>query len=429
MWLFYRYLSAIVAMLYSFFMLRNLFIASILLASVTWADTASYAPEGYSLIFSDDFTGTSLDNSKWSKYEYAGWNVSDWRKYNSKDDALYGYTGSKLVLEAKHGNYTSQNNYKNSGYSEAGKTDTTAGYACGAVNSSGKFSFQYGYVEVKARHDCANGVWPAIWMLSSLSGAWPVQGEIDILEHLNFDTHIHQTLHYPDTAGTGHSQQSSYPTGKRGDAHTYGMLWEEGSITMYLDGVQTAKFTPSATGQYPFDKEGNEFYLILSNQIGGSWVGNTMTPNGVNQTSADGKGTSFEIDYVKVFGSDKSTYTAQTSAEEVTAAESQSFGSGETAIEIAGGDAIVADSSNVIAVGVSEASAASANLKMTQDANQNVNVVFSGTETFSGNRDGAVMGVDADLDGTQMKVSDAASKTLRTIKNAEIAKKCSHYAS
>lgn len=60
---------------------------------------------------------------------------------------------------------------------------------------------------------------------------------------------------------------------------------------------------------------------------------------------------------ITIRGYEITTYTAQIYAESVTASETQSFVSGENTIEIAGGDAIIADPANVIAVGVSEASA------------------------------------------------------------------------
>ncbi|MFC4995794.1 hypothetical protein [Rubritalea tangerina] len=35
---------------------------------------------------------------------------------------------------------------------------------------------------------------PALWMLGE-KGQWPNNGEIDLMEHLNFDDKVYQTLH------------------------------------------------------------------------------------------------------------------------------------------------------------------------------------------------------------------------------------------
>lgn len=254
-------------------------------------------PEGYNLVFSDEFNGSSLDTSKWKKYDYVNWNnVPDWRKYNSRDDALYVFNGNSLSLKAAYGDYTSQAD-------QAGKNDT---YACAAITSQGKFSFQYGYVEVRARFDIANGMWPAIWLLSDNGATWPAGGEIDIMEHLNRDPDIHQTIHYNNSSGNRTSQTANPEYGALYGWHKFGMLWTEYCIKMYLDDKEIASFS-SNSSNWPFDDEGNEFYLILSNQIGGEWVGNTMTPEGINNTYdannelASTNGKNFSIDYVRVY--------------------------------------------------------------------------------------------------------------------------------
>lgn len=52
------------------------------------------------------------------------------------------------------------------------------------LRSAGKFSFQYGKIEVKAQLPKGDWIWPAIWMLPAdeAYGGWPASGEIDIME-------------------------------------------------------------------------------------------------------------------------------------------------------------------------------------------------------------------------------------------------------
>lgn len=66
----------------------------------------------------------------------------------------------------------------------------------GRINTQGKKSIKYGKVEVRAKLPQGDWLWPAIWMLpvgnsstngsvaqgSGVYGAWPVSGEIDIME-------------------------------------------------------------------------------------------------------------------------------------------------------------------------------------------------------------------------------------------------------
>lgn len=67
-------------------------------------------------------------------------------------------------------------------------------YLTGGVHSKGKFDFHFGKVQIRARFKSAQGAWPALWMLGS-KGRWPGNGEIDLMEHLNFDEHVYQTVH------------------------------------------------------------------------------------------------------------------------------------------------------------------------------------------------------------------------------------------
>ncbi|KAF4517105.1 hypothetical protein B566_EDAN007028 [Ephemera danica] len=52
------------------------------------------------------------------------------------------------------------------------------------LHTTGKFSFTYGQVEVRAKMPAGDWLWPAIWMMpqDSIYGGWPTSGEIDINE-------------------------------------------------------------------------------------------------------------------------------------------------------------------------------------------------------------------------------------------------------
>ncbi|KAF5381646.1 hypothetical protein D9615_005483 [Tricholomella constricta] len=54
----------------------------------------------------------------------------------------------------------------------------------GRISTKGKVGIKYGRVEVKAKIGRGDWLWPAVWMLpeNNTYGAWPLSGEIDILE-------------------------------------------------------------------------------------------------------------------------------------------------------------------------------------------------------------------------------------------------------
>lgn len=247
----------------------------------------------WGLVFSDDFNGTTLDSSKWNKIDYVSWGVSDWRKYQSRDDELVTMNGDGTVsLWGKYGDYTSQSD-------QSGANDT---YACGGIFTDKTFTFQYGYVEVRAKFDCAKGAWPAIWMMPT-NGPWPQTGEIDLMEHLNYEGIVHQTLHYNNasggkaTAGTVNASGGStaYFTSQedKADFHTYGVEWTPDALTFYMDGKATmVKTTEANNPNWPFNKDNNPYYLLLDMQLGGSWVG---------EIGDIGDGVAMTIDYVHVY--------------------------------------------------------------------------------------------------------------------------------
>jgi len=250
------------------------------------ANISAKHPE-WTLVFEDEFNSLNMNN--WSRIPYQESTNADWRKFQSTDESLVEITtsGSDSIVRlwGRYGDYTSQSD-------QEGTNDT---YACGGLYTLGKFSFQYGYVEVQARFDCTKGCWPAIWMMPSSGAGWPVNGEIDIMEHLNSEAKAYHTIHY------GSGDKSKQGTTKAMNSkwvdnwHTWGMEWTANSISFYCDGTLTKTFTPQANDGWPFGKEGNEFYLIIDQQIGGSWVGS------VDQETLKNTGSSMDINYVRVY--------------------------------------------------------------------------------------------------------------------------------
>ena len=258
----------------------------------------------WELVFNDEFSAASFNGNKldwsdgnWNKIDYVKGGVSDWRKYQSRDDSLVTKGQSDgvdyVTLKGSYGNYTSQND-------QNGTKDT---FACGGIFTDKTFSFQYGYVEVRARFESAQGVWPAIWMMP-YSGGWPDGGEIDIMEHINNENVIWQTLHLLNNAETGDAKPTVKTTiSKVNGWHTYGMEWTADYISFYIDGKCTITVDSSKYEKWPF-KDGREFYLLIDQQIGGSWPGNANA-NTLRNDSAN-----FDIDFVRVYSTEKNSPSA-----------------------------------------------------------------------------------------------------------------------
>ena len=252
--------------------------------------SVTFASEDRVLVFEDNFKGKKLNTKKWSRIEYEkADHFPDWKKYQSRDKKLLKMNGDSISLWGRFGKYRTMSNQKT-------PQETIA---CAGIYTKNTFSFQYGRVEVRARFDCVQGCWPAIWMLP-VTGGWPAAGEIDILEHVNFDKIVYQTLHMNGDNGK-HRSVGARPA-VQGDLtgyHTYAVEWTPGAITFFLDGQQTGRFDKSVSSNWPFDNENHEFYLLIDQQVEGNWAGKA------DRETLRKKGAALEVDYVKIFADKK----------------------------------------------------------------------------------------------------------------------------
>lgn len=277
-------------------MKKYLFLALLFLVAVSLAPAADKGYKDWKLVFSDHFRKSGLDKSKWNRIDYAQGAGADWHKKQSKDKGVISFEKADgdgaIVLWGKKGRFSNCE-------SPQPKSDT---YACGGIFTEKTFAFQYGYVEVRARFDGCRGAWPAIWLLPSGKGGikgWPNAGEIDILEHLNHETTIYQTLHMAGDNGQGHRNAGGTAQAteqNKDDWHIYGMEWTPGQIVLSFDGKVTSTIKAGNYPSWPFDKPNNEFYLLLDQQLGGAWVGHNF-----EDAILTGKGAGLHVDYVKVY--------------------------------------------------------------------------------------------------------------------------------
>lgn len=178
-------------------------------------------------------------------------------------------------------------------------TDTTGfdnrPYHTGGIWTEQKFAFQYGRVEIRARLEPAYGAWPAIWMLP-FNPKYNNQhnGEIDIMERLNHDTFVYQTIHSHWNLNLGLETPKRFDTGsiEPDSFHVYSVAWYPDKLILAIDGktvLSYPKLSGGGTFQWPFDQP---FYLILDQQLEG-WPGNVTKPEELPIT--------MEIDWVRLY--------------------------------------------------------------------------------------------------------------------------------
>ncbi|HEX7870578.1 MAG TPA: glycoside hydrolase family 16 protein [Chryseobacterium sp.] len=232
------------------------------------------------LIWNDEFNGKGLpDSAKWN-YEVGGDgygnNEAQFYTKNRLENARV--ENGNLVIEAKKESW------------EKNK------YTSAKLLTIGKFSFQYGTVEVRAKLPKGRGTWPAIWMMSENMKEWPDDGELDIMEHVGFNQgYIHASVHtkkYNHIIGTQKTDTLIVKDANE-KFHVYKADWTPEKIDVYIDDQKFFTYENKEKNYeaWPFDQP---YYIILNLAVGGFWGGK----EGIDDSIFPQK---YYIDYVRVY--------------------------------------------------------------------------------------------------------------------------------
>ncbi|RUO77689.1 glycoside hydrolase family 16 protein [Idiomarina seosinensis] len=282
----------------------------------------------WELVWSDDFEGSSIDDSKWTfEVNCQGGGNNEQQCYTDSPDNAFVSDGTLKIVAMPAGE----------------DSDGPLPYTSARLNSKNKGDFKYGRIEVRAKMPEGQGSWPAVWMMptDSVYGGWPKSGEIDIVEAVNLKTtdedgnvenNVHGTLHYgrdwPDNSSSGKAYELADGANPADEFHTYAIEWQQGEIRWYVDGYlyQTQRdsqvrfnskgeaiglnhqgwfteYYDQSSGELtvdygpaPFDQQ---FHLIMNLAVGGDWPENTNNLGIDESAFADGQ--TLEIDYINVY--------------------------------------------------------------------------------------------------------------------------------
>jgi len=244
-------------------------------------------PEGWRLVWHDEFDGPGIDSAKWGfEVNGRGGGNNELQYYTDREENAFVEDGA-LVIQALKEQYTG--------------TDGTRNYTSARIRTKNKGDWKYGRFDIRARLPYGQGIWPAIWMMptDAVYGSWPASGEIDIMEELGQEPkRVYQTLHF---GGVGaHAQTGGSYVLKSGDFsedfHLYTLEWDSTAMRWSVDGtvVLTKKvdswYTTAAPRPAPFNQR---FYLILNLAVGGNW------PKSPNATTVFPQ--RLTVDYTRVY--------------------------------------------------------------------------------------------------------------------------------
>ena len=294
--------------------------------------SASFTPspaigtdDGWVVMWEDDFDRETLNPDTGDNWEVmtgdgseyglpAGWGNGELQHYSTDSVTVSGGTMTITATVADS---------VLSGDATADRGD----YQSARIRSIGLREFTYGRVEMRAKLPAGQGTWPAFWMLPSGNeyGAWPLSGEIDIMEATNLGVNgktavsaaLHYGLLYNIPRGNEHdlATEEHDPTATQAPQdgfHIYAAEWEAGEIRFFFDDTHYATMTAEETwhgvmdrgsertsdqnryapaaGNAPFDQD---FHILLNLAVGGTLPGAPPAPMDFDDAT-------FEIDYVRV---------------------------------------------------------------------------------------------------------------------------------
>ncbi|GKT96618.1 LOW QUALITY PROTEIN: beta-1,3-glucan-binding protein [Colletotrichum tofieldiae] len=295
----------------------GIFIGLAVSGFLVWDGIRSVVKHKYCPVLMEDFTSGNLDSNVWTKeVQVGGFGNGEFQMTTADDENVFIKDGNLVIRPTltdsaliekdteidllKDGTCTSD---QPSACIAA--TNTTSGNSSisGRINTKKGATLKYGRVEVVAKLPKGDWLWPAIWMMpvEDTYGAWPLSGEIDILESRgNNWTYDQGGNNIASSAFTGANDAWWRTNNKRQALHTtyadgfntFGLEWSQKYLFTYINSrllqvlytnfdepmwqrggfprpTPTAPDVWSQTGRSntPFDQR---FYLIINVAVGGT---------------------------------------------------------------------------------------------------------------------------------------------------------------
>lgn len=235
-------------------------------------------PEGYKLVWHDEFDeGTEPGSEWWYETGGGGWGNNELQHY------VAVYQGSDQLAKIKDGVLSI--------------TAKRIGDKVYSIRMNTNQSWTYGYFEARLQLPTGKGTWPAFWMMPKNYQSWPLDGEIDIMEEVGYNpNYVSSSIHcnaYNHALGTQKTREVNVSSAQT-EFNVYALEWTEDYIRTYINGRELFYFANDKSGNqntWPFNMP---FYIKLNLAWGGNWGG----LQGVDETVLPA---TYKIDYVRVY--------------------------------------------------------------------------------------------------------------------------------
>ena len=106
------------------------------------------APEGYHLVWNDEFDGDTLNEDDWNRETHeVGWVNNELQEYVPSDEFAFVKDGELIIQPKKE------------------ESNGTVSYKSGRINTQNKHDIKYGRIEARLRVPEGKGFLPAFWMM------------------------------------------------------------------------------------------------------------------------------------------------------------------------------------------------------------------------------------------------------------------------
>jgi beta-glucanase (GH16 family) len=245
----------------------------------------------YSCSFSDEFSGSTLDSSKWTPVTTAATGQRSGVECVVDTPDTLAVGGEALTVTARRS--------KRPFSCDSPYGAFTTNYTGGMITTYRKFAQAYGRFEMRARfpQTTVAGLQSSLWLYPQVMsyGAWPASGEIDIAEWFSGYANLAVPhLHYSGDQSDPYKGSYTCQLGDPNAFHTFAVEWTPSSIEFIYDGqtcLRNDHWTPTGLAMpAPFDKP---FNMLIGNGRGNTQNNET--------TSSTPFPSNLQVDYVRAW--------------------------------------------------------------------------------------------------------------------------------
>ncbi len=270
------------------------------------------AIDGYELVWYDEFDGTALDETKWNTNQTRMADTSELAQSNL--GSVRNVSEGNLQLTAKKNPYY---NAESESYFEQHEYMTT-----GSVTTEGKMSYQYGYLEIRAKVPYKEGCWPSFWLRSHNATDKQenpdFEVEVDVFEVFGNTTSMASNLHQQNYNGNSYSTSASSINSQEvhtfadtanlsNEYHTYAFEWEPDRMAIYVDGELQCEWSINRWSLYFYGLKANTsgfdttMNILFNNHLFTNSSTYKTSDENVIENYGDNLPAEYDIDYVRLY--------------------------------------------------------------------------------------------------------------------------------